>query len=511
MKSKRQARDKTILETFARCGTVKRTAMELGHSVNTVRKVLRGESAQSVPPKTVGKRPSKLDAYRPIIRRLVLEDGLTGVLVFEELKELGYEGGYSILKTFIREIRPRKRRPTMRLEHRPGEEAQFDWSPYMVWIGDEQVRVKAFSMVLPFSSWMFLRFALDETLDTLIALHEEAFSELGAIPALCSYDNMTTVGRHIGPGDVKLNARFAAFAKHYGFAIKLIEPGRPNQHASVERHFSYVENNCLKRRRSRFDDLTDLNRHATWWCHEVANLRVHGTTRQRPSDLLERERVYMLPLPHQRPTIYRSLERVVGQDFCVQVDNKHYSVHPQHIGRQAEVRLFPEHLEVFISGRPVGSHPLLTERGERSILPEHEEAFKRCFPSRLVLEQAFLRLGDAANRYYEGLKTSRGRGAGYHIQRILKLADRYGADSVCGALSHAAQYGNYSADAVSRVLTGHQLKDLRSDSPHSTMPNPERARQWLRGMDVEEPELSDFDRLVNRFTSTQTKDDKDDR
>ena len=58
---------------------------------------------------------------------------------------------------------------------------------------------------------------------------------------------------------------------------------------------------------------------------------------------------------------------------------------------------------------------------------------------------------------YEGLKTRRGQGAGYHMQRLLRLADRYGADVVCGAMAHAARYGNYSAHAVTRVIGGRGL------------------------------------------------------
>lgn len=469
---------------------------------------MRGQSGQPKPPKTTAKRPSKLDPYRAIIRRLVLNDDLTAVLALEELQRLGYEGGYSILKDYIREFHPRKRRPTTQVAHRPGEEAQMDWSPYDVWLNEVRTRVKAFSMVSPFSSWMFLRFSLSERLEELMALHEEAFSELGGVFRVCSYDNMTTVGRHVGPGEVWINPRFAEFARHHGFDIKIIAPGCPNQHASVERHFSYVENNCLKRRRFRFDDLEDLNRHAKWWCQEVANVRIHGTTRQRPIDLLERERLYLLPLSHQRAAVYQEFDRTVGQNYCVRVNNRFYSVHPRHIDREAVVHLYPDHLEIYISGRLEGHHALVAERGQHSILPEHEETFKQCFPSRLVLEQAFLRLGETARTYYEGLHTSRGKGAGYHIQRILKLADRYGAESVCGAMAHSARYGNYSAGAIAQVLAGHPLKNHTPEK--GPMPSPERARRWLLGMDVEESQLSDFDHIVERF-APQKEEDEDDR
>ena len=269
--------------------------------------------------------------------------------------------------------------------------------------------------------------------------------------------------------------------------------------------FHYVENNCLKRRRFRFDDLADLNRHAAWWCDEVANVRDHGTTRQRPVDLLERERLYLKPLPSARKETFRRVERTVGRDFCVRYDNCRYSVHPRHIDKAAVVHVYIDRLEIFIDGTLEAVHAPSNEPRKRNVLPEHEEAFKQCTPSRLLLEQAFLRLGETAERYYEGLKSHRGQGAGYHMQRLLKLADRYGADVVCGAMAHAARYGNYGADAVTRVIVGRRLPRPKSSEP-GTSPAPGRVQQWLLGLDVERRDLSDFDEIVDGFGADDPED-----
>lgn len=507
----RKRRDARIRAEFARCGKIRETAKRLGHSVNTVRKVLRGRSGPPRPPAARPPRPGKLDPYKPLVRRLVLEDKLTAVLILEELRDMGFDGGYSIVKDFVRTVRPSPAtRVTTVLDHPPGKEGQMDWSPYPVWLGGVRTVVHGFSLVLPFSRWMYLRFALDEQLETLMALHDGAFDTLGAVAALMTYDNMTTVGRHAGPDpdDVWINPRFAEYAQHYDFEVHLIDPGRPNQHASVERPFDYVENNCLRRRRFRFEDLADLNRHATWWCDEIANVRIHGTTRQRPVDRLELERPYLRPLPDHRAEVYREYERDVGRDFCVRFDNSRYSVHPRHVARRAAVRVYPARLEIWIDGRLEAAHERAVEPHQRRVLPEHEEAFKRCTPSRLLLEQAFLRLGDGAKAYHEGLRSQRGRGAGYHIQRILKLADRYGASVVAGAMAHAARYGNYSADAVGRVIAGRALPAVPAVANDAAQP-PDRVRRWLEGIDVEQRELSDFDAIVERLGAPGREDGDD--
>lgn len=487
-----------IFDAFAETGSIRAVMRRTGRSRKFTRKVLRGEHPPR-PPKPRLPRKSKLDPFKPHLRRLVEEDGLTAILALEELRGMGYEGGYSIVKEYVRTLRPPpKGRATTVVEHPPGHEGQVDWSPYHVWFGDLDVVVHGFSMVLPFSRYNFLRFAMDETLETLTALHDQAFEDIDAVPVPMTYDNMTTVGRHTGPDEVWINPRFATYAEKYGYEIHLIAPGKPNEHGSVERVFHYIENNCLRRRRFRFRDLDDLNRHARWWCDEVANVRIHGTTRRRPVDLLRYERSFCKPLPRNCPEPCRVLLRKVATDHCVAIDTNRYSVSPRHVGKAATVHQHDDRLEIQLDGELHAVHVRSRERHQRYVLPEHEEEFKRSTPSRRLLEQAFLRLGEGARDYYEGLCTQRGRGAGYHLRRILRLADRHGAVVVTAAMAHAARFGSYSAESVARVVAGRT--PTRQVPPTATgeapMP-PERVRRWLEGLDVEGRDLGDFDQMVD--------------
>jgi transposase len=497
----REKRRKKILEAYAETGNIRSAARRAGHSINTVRRVLRGDDKPPVV-RSRPKRPSKLDAFRAVIQRLVLEDNLSATLTLEELRALGYEGGRSILNDYVRQIRPApKLHVTTVMEHAPGEEGQVDWSPYAIELGGERTVVHAFSLVLPFSRFIVVRFALDEKLETLISLHEEAFSMLGAVPRRMTYDNMTTVGRHVGPGEVQLNARFEAYAKCHGFEIHILPPGRPTLHGSVERPFHYLENNFLKRARLRFDSMAHLNEQAKGWCEHVANVRVHGTTRERPTDRMLRERALMLPLRGVQDMPWRSVARKVQSDYCVAVDTNRYSVHPKHVGQPATIKLYAERLEILIAGELAAVHLMCRQRYQRLVLPEHEEAFKRIAPSRRLLEQAFLRLGPTARDYYEGLRVQRGGGAGYHLQRILRLADRHGTDLVLGAMAHAARFGNYSASAVARVIAGRQRLTLPAQAT-ATPPaqdSAQRVRRWLEGLHVEQRDLADYDRMLAKL------------
>lgn len=495
----RQKRSERILAMYRETRSIGATVRRLKVGIHTVRKVLRGMDHPRSTPVRV-KQKSKLEPYRAVIERLVVIDGLTAVLVLEHLRKLGYEGGYSILKRHVRTIRPNARkRVTTRLEHEPGAEGQVDWSPYSVSLGGEVRIVHAFSMVLPFSRFMVIRMALDEQLDTLLTLHEEAFSILGGYPAVMTYDNMTTVGRHIKEGEVWINPRFEEYRRRCGFALHLIDPGRPTQHGSVERPFHYFEHNCLLRRGSNFADFEDLQNHVRTWCDEVANVRIHGTTRERPCDRFKRERLLLLPRPEHRPDMRRKLFRGVGDDFCIAFDTNRYSVPPRYVGMPATILVKEEEIEILIEGAVVALHPICRERLESKVLPEHEQEFKKSTTNTRLLEQAFIRLGPVAHDYYQGLKTSRGRGAGFHLSRLLKLTDRYGVTKVTGAMAHAARFGNYSAEAVVRVLSGRELTTPPSLRTLEVQPPPEQVRRWLEGLEVESKDLSDYDRLIEKL------------
>lgn len=116
-----------IRDAFKETGSIRKTAVLLKTSRNALRRAIR--SVPSAPAVKLS-RPSKLDPYKAKISYLVREEGLSAIRIMEEIQPLGYCGGYSILKDFIRTIRIRSTRgPTAPIDHPPGHEAQMDWSP----------------------------------------------------------------------------------------------------------------------------------------------------------------------------------------------------------------------------------------------------------------------------------------------------------------------------------------------------------------------------------------------
>ena len=112
------------------------------------------------------------------------------------------------------------------------------------------------------------------------------------------YDNgkVVTLGRDQEDRS-EWNRRMLDCSFGVGFEMRLCRPYRAQIKGKVERGVKYVRRNLWPS--VRFTGDADLNRQALEWCDGVANRWVHGTTGQRPWELLERERAHLGPLPER--------------------------------------------------------------------------------------------------------------------------------------------------------------------------------------------------------------------
>jgi transposase len=241
-------------------------------------------------------RPSKLDAFKPLIHKLVLTDGLSCVRVLEEIRAVGYMGGDNILKLFVKTFRPKPgRRPHLRFETAPGVQGQVDLSPYTVLLSGEPTNLVCFSFVLGFSRWHFIRFLLHADVHSICHCHVLAFEDAGGVPHEILYDRMKQVVLESLKDGVIFHALFERMAQHYGFRAVPLAPGYKEGKGKIENPFKYVEGNFLAGRT--FADLDDLNGQAQQWLIEIARVRVHRTTQEQPAARLTQEQPSLIPLP----------------------------------------------------------------------------------------------------------------------------------------------------------------------------------------------------------------------
>src|SRR5690606_22929444 len=155
------------------------------------------------------------------------------------------------------------------------------------------------------------------TTETFIRCHLNAFAKFGGLPKTCLYDNTKlVVQRRDATGEPVWNRQFLDFALRLGFDIRLCRPYRAQTKGRVESGIKYVKHNFWVG--ARFTDLDDLNRQVLAWIDTVADVRVHGTTFERPVDRLQAERIHLTPLPG--PERLRPFQRetvTVGRDGYV--------------------------------------------------------------------------------------------------------------------------------------------------------------------------------------------------
>jgi transposase len=249
-------------------------------------------------------RPVKLEPFKEIIQsRLQDYPELSSVRLLDEIRAAGYTGGYSQLTLYVQQVRPRAEpEPVIRFETEPGHQAQIDFAEVKLPWGRRFVLL----VVLGYSRLMWLRFYPKQDMRTLIDGLEEAFRFFGGVPRELLFDQMASViTRDLRDQGERLveNAEFLRFAAHWGFRIRACRPYRAKTKGKVERPIRYLRENFLYGREFLGD--SDLADQAEGWLHGTANVRIHGTTRERPLERFARdEKQHLQPLPGHG---YRSL------------------------------------------------------------------------------------------------------------------------------------------------------------------------------------------------------------
>lgn len=249
-------------------------------------------------------QPSKLEPYKAIIRQR-LEDfpELPATRLFDEVCSAGYRGAYTLVKEFVRSIRPAvEPEPPNRFETAPAHQAQVDFAEVRFPWGKRY----ALLVVLGYSRHLFVQFSAQPDMRALFRGLEAAFAFFGGVPRELLFDQMKSVItadlRDQGERLVE-NAEFLRFAAHWGFRIRACRPYRARTKGKVERSVRYLRESFLYGREFLGD--ADLAEQLERWLATVANVRIHGTTGEQPLERFLRDEQPLLQPLASRP--YRSL------------------------------------------------------------------------------------------------------------------------------------------------------------------------------------------------------------
>jgi transposase len=400
-----------------------------------------------------GPRPSKLDPYKALIAHNLAQHDFTSQQLLQKLREEGYPGSYSILRNYVARIRPRRQEAFLRVHYAPGECAQLDWGHAgSVRVGNTRRALSFFAMVLCHSRWLYVEFTLGQSMEWFLGCQQRAFRKLGAVPRVLIVDNCkTAVLAHPPGGPVQYHPQYLDFAKHFGCELRACSPRHPESKGMVEAAVAYVKANFLSGRD--IGDFAMLEPLVPLWLEEVANVRQHGQTKRRPIDMLAEEKPALLPLPPQPYAAVLTRPVQVCRRCRVRVDGNTYSVPPVYAGQTLTLQLSSEHLRLYAVDKLVAEHPRSLERGCDFEQPDHVRELEthRRHARRERLLARFLALSPKAAAYRSGLQERRFNVA-HHVEKIVALAEVYGAEPVDRALRDACELGAFSCEYIANLL-----------------------------------------------------------
>ena len=224
-------------------------------------------------------------------------------------------------------------------------------------------------MTLGYSRRGYAEGFFNERLGNVLAAHEHAFAHFGGHCQTLLYDRMRTVVHQDRDGS-RLNTTFEAFALHWGFQVRLCRPYRAKTKGKVESGVKYVKRNFVPGRT--FHDLEDFNAQLQAWQAEVSDVRIHGTTHQRPIDRFKEEAAHLTPTASQpsfRDAMVR--ERVVAEDWLVSIEGNRYSVPFRLIGKTVQVLREGACWVIRHGAQEVARHEVLAGKVQLSVRAEH--------------------------------------------------------------------------------------------------------------------------------------------
>ena len=364
-----------ILDLARQGLSVSAIAHRTGHDRKTIRKYIeRGLEPPAYKPRDPG--PSLTGPFEAFLReRIGRFPELTGRRLWREVRELGFTGAYSTITEFLRGIRPPAEPAAFerRFETPPGRQAQADFAYFKVAFEDEpgaERVVWLFSLVLGHSRLMWARFVAQQDLATVLRCHVAAFEALGGVPEQILYDRMkTAVLGEVDERGIVYNDKLLALAAHYGFMPKACRPYRAKTKGKVERPFRYVREDFFLARS--FRSLDDLNAQFRQWLDQVANRRLHATTRRIVVEHFAEERPALRPLPAGPYEAVLGLERRITREGMVSVGGNLYSVPDGTRRRPVEVQVTASEVRILEAGMLIAAHPILDGRGRRRIAEGH--------------------------------------------------------------------------------------------------------------------------------------------
>jgi transposase len=439
-------------------------------------------------------RGSLLDPYREKIQAILgRHPALSAVRIWEEIRQGGYTGSVILVRRYVRQLRRVPGRVYQEVTYEPGQAMQVDWGD----VGPLRIegttrRVSVFVAVLCYSRLCYIEFTLSQRKAEFYRGVCRAIEFFGGSPRRIIFDNLKAAvlngaGRQACP-----HPEFLALCGH--FCLEPIACARrdPESKGTVEGTVRYVKHNALAGRSEELTGWDDYQRLAIRWRDEVANIRQHRSTGQRPIDRWREEQPHLRALPTLPFDTDEIVSAVASAHARVQFDGNYYSVPVEAARRPVMIRASLSQVRVFHEGREVATHPRSFGRGQKIAHPDHQRQalLARRRERANSLESQFDALGEAARQFHVELRRSPTQ-TKRHLRRLLELVRLYGRAEVLRAIARANELQTYDAAYVETIV---QQERRRRELP-SPLPLRPKRQELIDEIDLPPSDPAEYDRL----------------
>src|ERR1700727_1299763 len=361
--------------------SIRQIARDLKISRNTVRRIVRSGETSFSYEREIQPRP-KLGRWKGEIDRMLTKNAeasarerLTLIRLFEELRGLGYEGGYDAVRRYARawsrEHASQTASAYVPLSFAPGEAYQFDWSHEIVVMDGATTTLKVAHVRLCHSRMMFVRAYPRETQEMVFDAHERGFAFFKGACTRGIYDNMKTAVETIFVGkERQYNRRFLQMCSHHLIEPVACTPASGWEKGQVENQVGFVRERFFTPR-LRFKTYDEMNAWLLDKCVAYAKVHRHPElTEQTIWEVFEAERPKLVRYTG-RFDGFHSVPAAVSKTCLMRFDSNKYSVAANAVGRPVEVHAYADRIVIRQDGRIVARHPRSFGRGETIYDPWH--------------------------------------------------------------------------------------------------------------------------------------------
>ena len=376
----------------------------------------------------------------------------TAKKILEVLHSEGFDGGYTIVKDAIRQIKKTSKEVFMPLSQRPGE-AQVDFGHALANFDGTLKKFVFFVMSMVHSDAMFVRAFPRECTESFIESHVRAFDFFGCIPKRISYDNTRVAVTKILTGHKrKHTAEFKRLISHYLFEPHFCNVRRPNEKGIVEGSVKYSRLNFMVPV-PQVKDYDELNKLLRDCCQADLDRILRGKRSLTKKQLLAEDRVAAIALPDDTFDYRKSTSTFASSESLVRYDTNDYSVPVSYAHHQATIKASVRFIEVYHLDKLIAKHHRSWDRECQTFEPMHYLELLERKPGALDHARPLedWQLPACFNTYRKLLETHRDNGTKEYIQ-ILLLLKKYSITQISKAIGKALNYRIYCYAAILQFL-----------------------------------------------------------